>query len=92
MSNTTIIERMREACDQWDASGLDCLSLGQQLAGLAEALEGLGYWVVVQAREWELALMVASEPAQFGERDLALAQLQAVVGRIRQWIAELEGA
>jgi hypothetical protein len=86
MSNAAIFDRMREACDMWDSGGMDCLALGTQLVGLAEALEGVPRRVVEDAREWRLALEVASDPASFGDHELAIAQLIEVVARIRPWI------
>ncbi|HYT90225.1 MAG TPA: hypothetical protein VEL76_16075 [Gemmataceae bacterium] len=89
MPNADIVQQMREACDQWDAGQIDCLALGRQLVGLAAALEGIGRQLVEQSREWELELAVASDAANFEERDQAVAQVNAVVGQIRTWIEGL---
>jgi hypothetical protein len=77
---------MREACDLWDSGAIDCLALGTQLVGLAQALERVPRRVVDDAREWRLALEVASDSASFGDRELAIGQLNALVARIRPWI------
>jgi hypothetical protein len=77
---------MREACDQWDVSGIDCLVLAEQLIGLASALEAVPHRIGEEAREWELELRIASDDVHFGLYDRALAQVRAVVQRIRAWI------
>jgi hypothetical protein len=77
---------MREACDRWDAGGIDCLVLAEQMMGLASALEAVPHRIVEEAREWELELRIASDDVNFGLYDRALAQVRAVVQRIRVWI------
>jgi hypothetical protein len=86
VANANIIDRMREACDQWPVGTIDCLALGSQLVALTEALENVPRCVVEQAREWEVQLRIASDPASFGEREMAIAQLNETVAAIRQWI------
>jgi hypothetical protein len=80
---------MQKTCDQWPAGTIDCLVLGTQLVGLAEALENVPPRVVKEAREWQLRLDIASDPASFGECELAITQLNEVVAAIRQWIQGL---
>jgi hypothetical protein len=89
VSNATIIERMQKTCDQWTAGTIDCLVLGAQLVALAEALENVPRRLVEEAREWQVRLEIASDPASFGERELAITQLNQVVAAIRQWIQGL---
>jgi hypothetical protein len=90
VSNASIVNRMREACDQWEAGQIDSVELGLQIAGLACALEGVGRHVAAEGRDWELELAVASDDAKFGEYDRALAQVREVIVRIRAWIDGLD--
>jgi hypothetical protein len=92
MSNATIIQQMRAACDQWDNGQINCLTLGKQIVGLASSLEGLSRGVIDECRTWETELILASDDANFGERERALAQVCGVVSRIRVWIDRLETA
>ena len=65
------------------------MSLGRQIAGLAAALEGVDSQIRSDGHEWELDLAAASDPANFGEHDLAMKQVGDVILRIRVWIDEL---
>jgi hypothetical protein len=89
VSNAAIVKRMHEACDQWDAGTIDNFSLGEQLVGHAEALEGVPRRIVEEARAWQQELEVASEPAYCGQRDVAVAQVNTVVGKIRAWVEKM---
>jgi hypothetical protein len=94
MSNASIIQRMREACDEYDAGVTPPGVIGRQIAALAEALEGVRLHVVKTARGFELRLgMVQEWLDYYGQDDSqAMNTGQVVVSEIRAWLLELERA
>ncbi len=89
MSNSDIMQRMSDACDQAEAGAITPAILGIQIVALAEALEGVPRQVVEEAREFELRLIEAEDHLEFGEEDQARAAAQAVVEDVRAWLAEI---
>jgi hypothetical protein len=83
MSNETIIQMMREVCDQWDAGASDCLDVGRQLVGLASAIEGHGHAIKDEAERFQFDIIVASES------DDPIPEICEVVARTRKWIEGL---
>jgi hypothetical protein len=91
MSNTSIVQRMREACDQYEAGVLAPLMVGAQIAALAEALERVGREAVEAAREFELRMAVVQDRLDEGEAAGAHADGQGVIADIRVWLEALSG-
>jgi hypothetical protein len=91
MSNATIVQRMREACDQYEAGELTPLMAGSQIAALAEALEGVGREVAEACREFELRMAVVQDSLNYGEVAAAHADGQGVAADIRAWLEALGG-
>lgn len=83
MSNATIIQMMREVCDQWDSGKSDCLDVGRQLVGLASAIEGHGHAIKDQAEKIQFDIIFASES------DDPIPEICTVVARARKWIESL---
>jgi hypothetical protein len=84
MSSASIIERMREACDQWDASKINSNDLANQIIALASAIENVGTAIEHEAEDWQRQLWIAAEV----DDELGTAQGETVV-RIRNWISGL---
>jgi hypothetical protein len=86
MSNASIIQRMREACDRYEAGQLSPAVLGKQLVALAEALEGVGRRVVEEMREYEFRLLAAQDDLDYEDEERARTACQAIVADIRPWL------
>jgi hypothetical protein len=90
MSNASIIQRMREACDQYEAGALSPMVLGEQLVALAGALEGRPRDVLELARAAEQELVIAENHLNDGERERADEIAQQAIARLRVWLDELD--
>jgi hypothetical protein len=89
MSNASIIQSMKEACDQWDAGNIDSQHLTMQLGGLFTALDGVKRSEEKQAAEWLLKIDVASDYGNFEGHTQAIVEIKKVLTQIRVWIDTL---
>jgi hypothetical protein len=96
MSNASIIQDMREACDRYEAGEITEITLASQIEGMASALEGLSRRQLEEVRElaFEVALATEEESEVQNERTRMLTRqygLEAMAA-IRRWLDELPRA
>ena len=86
MPNASIIQQMRDTCDQWDAGEIDSGNLKEALVGLACALENVKRSVVEQANDWRLEIEIASDYGRYEGHERAVLEIKIVLKKIRAWI------
>jgi hypothetical protein len=89
MSNASIIQSMRDACDRYEAGEILPMVLGDQLQAMAAALEGVHPRVVTQARDLADQIGMAQGELDEGSRSESRRIGLEAVAEIRRWLDEL---
>jgi hypothetical protein len=101
MSNANILDRMREASDQFESGDISSAALGDQIVALAKCLEhvgGVSRNVLTEAEEFrnrlisiddylEIPVNPAMDQFEYVENENAPAESQAIIADIRVWLA-----
>lgn len=80
MSNASIVQMMREACDHWESGKIDSNELADELASLSRAIEGVKQDVSDQGNYLQCYIHAASEEEE------PIKAIQGVISQVRRWL------
>tara|TARA_Y100000588_G_scaffold365768_1_gene430814 strand:+ start:74 stop:346 length:273 start_codon:yes stop_codon:yes gene_type:complete len=85
MSNKTILVRLLEDIEEYDSSRKNRDGFAKRFIDAVEALEGIPYCVITEAREWHYKI---ETEGYFDDEDFEI-EIEEVIPQLKGWISSL---